>query len=58
VIDRKVVTTLAAPLDFVPKTAAVTLSVPGGKYAKVVVDGRNAVREILETNNEAPATVR
>lgn len=57
-IDRKVVPALAAPLDFVPKTAAVTLAVPGGKWAKVVVDRRNAVREILESNNEAPAPNR
>ena len=54
VIDRKIVPTLAAPLDFVPKTVDVTLAVPGGKWAKIVVDGRNAVREILESNNEAP----
>jgi hypothetical protein len=58
IVDRKVVPELAAPLDFVPKTAAVTLSVPGGKWAKVVVDGRNAVREILKSNNEAPSPAR
>ncbi len=58
VIDRKVVPALAAPLDFIPKTVDVTLAIPGGKWAKVVVDGRNAVREILESNNEAPNAPR
>jgi len=53
VIDRKVARSLAAPLDFVPKTVAVTLNVPGGKYAAVVVDRGNAIAEIYEGNNEA-----
>jgi hypothetical protein len=47
------VPTLDAPLDFVPKTMNVTLRVPGGKWGKVAIDRRNAVREILESNNEA-----
>ncbi len=53
VIDRKVVPTLAAPVDFVPKTVDVALSIPGGTWGKIVVDGRNAITEIFEGNNEA-----
>ena len=53
VIDRQVVLALAAPLDFVPKTVAVMLSVPAGKWSKIVIDRANSIMEIFEGNNEA-----
>ncbi len=58
VIDHKVVPALAAPTDFVPKTVDVILNVGGGKWAKIAIDGRNAIREILEGNNEAVNPLR
>lgn len=53
VIDRKVVRSLAAPLDFLPKTAAVTLDLHGRTWQRVVLDRGQAVAEIFKGNNEA-----
>jgi hypothetical protein len=58
VIDRKVIPSLAAPLDFVPKTVDVELSVPGQKWHKIVIDRANAVVEVFEGNNEALNALR
>ncbi len=58
VIARKVVPQIPAPLDFVPKTAVVTLNVPGGKWHKIVVDRANSITEIFEGNNDALNSAR
>jgi hypothetical protein len=53
IVDRKVVPGLASPIDFVPKTVDVTLSVPGQKWHRVVIDRAGDVRELFKGNNEA-----
>jgi hypothetical protein len=52
IIGRKVVPSLAAPLDFVPKTIEVVFDLGGRSWRKVVIDRENAVVEIFEGNND------
>ena len=53
VIGRKVVPSLAAPLDFVPKTVDVIFDLAGQKWQRIVIDRENRIHEIYEGNNEA-----
>lgn len=51
-IGRKAISSLAAPLDFIPKIVEVSFDIPDGLWEKVVVDPGNKIREIYEGNNE------
>jgi hypothetical protein len=53
IIGRKVVPSLAAPLDFVPRTVDVVFDLAGHKWQKIIVDRANAVEELYKQNNEA-----
>jgi hypothetical protein len=55
VIERKVVPSLAAPLDFVPKIIELVFDLGGRDWRKVVIDRENRITEIFEGNNEAVA---
>jgi hypothetical protein len=53
-VQEKMVSSLDAPVDFMPKRVTVTFeNVPGSNALRVVLDPENALAEILEENNEA-----
>ncbi len=60
VIAEAPVPAIAAPLDFLPKTAQVSFDLPEGAAGEltVTIDAEGAVAEVTELNNTLTATVR
>jgi len=53
-LQEKVISTIDAPTDFIPKSAQIVFSdVPFSLNLRVIIDPNNKIREILKDNNSA-----